>query len=118
MSVSICVNVVLIDIIVAEMSPPLAPIQIATEESSKSAPKSRSQSAPTLKDEGSIYRSQATTNVTSTTNSVAVPPRSRELSSLSERGGKSSLQQTLEKIMAGLDARRKLSGRPDDPVVR
>ena len=109
----------LIDKTVAETSPPLAPTQIATEGGSETTPKARSQSVPTLKDEpGSIDRSQATTNVTGTANSVADPPHSRELSSSSERGSKSSLHQTLEKIMAGLDSRRKLSGRPDDPMVR
>ena len=109
----------LIDKTVAVMSTPLAPIQIATEGGSETTPKARSQSVPTLKDEpDSIDRSQATTNVTSAANSVPVPHRRRELSSSSERGSKSSLQQTLEKIMAGLDSRRKLSGRPDDPTVR
>lgn len=119
MYISICVNVALTDKIVAEMSPGPPPLEVAIGRGCEAAPKIRSQSFPTLKDEhGSIDRSQATTNVTSAADSVPVPPNNRELSSLSERGSKSSLQQTLEKIMAGLDARRKLSGRPDDPMVR
>ena len=73
----------------------------------------RSHSVPAPSNEHpSIELSQATTNVASGVQ------QSRHSASLLEKSGHSVLQQSLEKIMAGLAARRRTAGRPDDPMVR
>lgn len=94
-------------------APQEVPLQVATE---REVPfRLRSQSVPVASNEHgtTIAQSQASTNIISTD---AATPRSKE--SVMDKGGRSSLKESLLKIMASLDARRKAAGRPDDITVR
>ena len=97
-----------IDKSVTEEAPQAALLQVTTDR--EVPPRLRSQSVPAVSRE--ITRSQASTIVIS---ADAATPHGKELA---DKGGRSSLKETLEKIMAGLDTRRKAAGRPDDIAVR
>lgn len=91
-------------------------LQPVTAEERENPLTGRSQSVPgASNNNSSIEQSQATTNIVRTdkSESLSAQPREPERDS-----GKSLLQQSLDKIMAGLEARRKSSGRPTDPLVR
>ena len=66
----------------------------------------------------SIESSQEATNVVGQDKGAAASLTGRkEEATLTERGDNPSLQQSLDKIMAGLETRRKTAGRPDNPMV-
>ena len=107
--------------VIAVKSPTEPPAQVITVK-----PLSVDVRSPTLADEEKEHASSSDKPITRVVNkSEAAPTGKKEPPTLMEKGEsstekeeKSTLQQSLDKIMAGLETRRKTAGRPDDPMVR